>query len=146
MFFYLLPNRSLAETRDQASGNLADLCACLNTHIGMVSRTFILGVTGGWGKKGSQDGTLLNIFAEIIISKSCSLCSCDHLTLLSQHHFNIVFLFEKKLLGRSLQGKPVKYQTLTLVKILMNMVVVARLNRNIQVKLKFTVQNTQVSS
>ena len=36
VFFDLLSKQSFAETWNQASGYLPDLCACLNTHIGMV--------------------------------------------------------------------------------------------------------------
>ena len=46
-------------------------------------------------------------------------------------------------LGRSLQGKKVRFQTR--VKILMNLVAVVKQNK-IQVKLKFAVQNTLVPS
>ena len=54
MFFDLLPKQRFAETWNQAYANLPDLCACLNTHIGMVSRTFILGIMRGVGEMGGS--------------------------------------------------------------------------------------------
>ena len=42
-FFDLQPKLSFAETWNQASGNLPDLCARLNTHIGIVG-DFLTGV------------------------------------------------------------------------------------------------------
>ena len=48
--FHLLPKRSFAETWNQASDNLPDLCACLNTHIGMILNTIIVGVKGVLGE------------------------------------------------------------------------------------------------
>ena len=46
-----------AETWNQDSGNLPNFYAWLNTHIGMVLRTFILGVIKGGGvKRGVQVG------------------------------------------------------------------------------------------
>ena len=48
----LLPKQSFAENRKQASGNLPDLCVCLNTHIGMVSNTLSLGVKTGFRENG----------------------------------------------------------------------------------------------
>ena len=48
--FDLLPKQNVAETWNHASGNLPDLCACLNTHIDMVSGTFILDIIRGIGK------------------------------------------------------------------------------------------------
>ena len=58
VFFDLLPKQSFPETCNQASGNLPDFCACLNTHIGNVSRTFILGVLRGGEGGGVKGGSM----------------------------------------------------------------------------------------
>ena len=62
-----------------AIGFFGDLCARLNTHIGIVWRTFILAVIMGGSKKGGWvQLEHFQTFEKKLFDKSCFLCLCDH--------------------------------------------------------------------
>ena len=78
-FFDLLSKQSFVETWNQGFGYLPDLCACLNTHIGMVLKTFFwvfLLEMGGKGGPEAREGVIQELFR---FHRAVSTCQGNNL-------------------------------------------------------------------
>ena len=60
--FDLQPKQSFPDTKNQSSSNIPDLCACLNTNIGMVLSIFIGVLYWGMGEMGGPGQAFHDFF------------------------------------------------------------------------------------